>query len=147
MTERLHVIVEGTVQGVGFRAFVIDQARKLAVTGWVRNRWDNSVEVCAEGERSILEGFLEVFKARSCGSECARSTCRMAICQRRVHGFSDAVFSLIFEGSLCRSNFWVISIILFSSGRQIVAFSLDLADVQFWKANEQMDVPACGNYS
>ena len=62
MAERLHVIVEGTVQGVGFRAFVIDQARKMAVTGWVRNRWDNSVEVCAEGERLILEGFLEVLK-------------------------------------------------------------------------------------
>ena len=62
MAERLHVIVEGTVQGVGFRAFVIDQARKMAVTGWVRNRWDNSVEVCAEGERLILEGFLKALK-------------------------------------------------------------------------------------
>ena len=62
MAERLHVIVEGYVQGVGFRAFVIDQARKVGATGWVRNRWDNSVEVCAEGERSILERFLEVLK-------------------------------------------------------------------------------------
>jgi acylphosphatase len=62
MVERLHVIVDGYVQGVGFRAFVLDQARKAGVSGWVRNRWDISVEVCAEGERSILEGFLEVLK-------------------------------------------------------------------------------------
>jgi acylphosphatase len=62
MAERLHVIIEGYVQGVGFRAFVIDQARKVGVTGWARNRWDTSVEVCAEGERSILERFLEALK-------------------------------------------------------------------------------------
>jgi acylphosphatase len=62
MTERLHAIVEGYVQGVGFRAFVIDQARKIGVTGWVRNRWDTSVEVCAEGERAHLENLLEALK-------------------------------------------------------------------------------------
>lgn len=63
MTERLHVIVEGYVQGVGFRAFVLSQAHKVGVIGWVRNRWDTSVEVCAEGERNVLEGFLEVLKS------------------------------------------------------------------------------------
>jgi len=62
MPERLHAIVEGYVQGVGFRAFVIEQARRIGVSGWVRNRWDTSVEVCAEGERNVLEGFLGVLK-------------------------------------------------------------------------------------
>jgi acylphosphatase len=62
MAERLHVIVEGYVQGVGFRAFVINQARKVGVNGWVRNRWDTSVEVCAEGERGVLERFLEMLR-------------------------------------------------------------------------------------
>lgn len=55
---RLHTIIEGTVHGVGFRAFVQDQATRLGVTGWVRNRWDGSVEVVAEGERSVLESLL-----------------------------------------------------------------------------------------
>jgi acylphosphatase len=56
--KRLHAIVEGYVQGVGFRAFVSSQANQSRLTGWVRNRWDNSVEVCAEGEAVALESFL-----------------------------------------------------------------------------------------
>ena len=55
---RLHAIVEGRVQGVGFRAFVIRQATALKLTGWVRNCWDGSVEVIAEGERSQLDHLL-----------------------------------------------------------------------------------------
>jgi len=55
---RLHAQVEGRVQGVGFRAFVVNQALALRLTGWVRNRWDGSVEVWAEGEKSALERLL-----------------------------------------------------------------------------------------
>ena len=45
----LHAIVEGHVQGVGFRAFVLDYAR---------NRWDGTVEVLAEGSKMELEKLL-----------------------------------------------------------------------------------------
>lgn len=62
MAERLHAVVEGYVQGVGFRAFVLEYAHQLGVTGWVRNRWDTSVEVCAEGERAALERLLAALK-------------------------------------------------------------------------------------
>jgi acylphosphatase len=55
---RLHTIVEGYVQGVGFRAFVENQANVLGLAGWVRNRWDGSVEVLAEGDRTSLERLL-----------------------------------------------------------------------------------------
>jgi acylphosphatase len=55
---RLHVIIEGRVQGVGYRYFVIDVADSLGVTGWVRNCWDETVEVMAEGERQPLENLL-----------------------------------------------------------------------------------------
>ncbi len=55
---RLHATVEGRVQGVGFRYFVLDTAQALGVTGWVRNRWDDTVEVMAEGERPVLEKLL-----------------------------------------------------------------------------------------
>lgn len=59
---RLHAIVEGRVQGVGFRAFVMDVAEMLPVTGWVRNRWDETVEVVAEGERPVLEKLLAALR-------------------------------------------------------------------------------------
>lgn len=57
---RLHAVVEGRVQGVYFRATARREASARGLSGWVRNRWDGSVEVVAEGRRSALESF-EVF--------------------------------------------------------------------------------------
>jgi len=47
--KRAHVYVSGRVQGVFFRAWVSDQARRLGLTGWVRNRFDGRVEAVFEG--------------------------------------------------------------------------------------------------
>jgi acylphosphatase len=44
LLSRLHARVEGRVQGVGFRYFVLETAQELGLSGWVRNRWDESVE-------------------------------------------------------------------------------------------------------
>ena len=59
---RLHAIVSGRVQGVGFRAYVLRKASELGATGWVRNRWDGKVEVVAEGERQVLDKLLVAVK-------------------------------------------------------------------------------------
>ena len=59
---RLHAIVSGRVQGVNFRYFVMEQAAELDLNGWVRNRWDGSVEVTAEGPRSNLEQLLQALR-------------------------------------------------------------------------------------
>jgi acylphosphatase len=56
---RLHAIVEGRVQGVGFRYFTQRQAVLLGLTGWVRNRWKGTVEVIAEGSREDIEKLLQ----------------------------------------------------------------------------------------
>lgn len=53
----IHAIVEGEVQGVGFRYSSLREARALGLTGWVRNAEDGSVEVWAEGEESSLDEF------------------------------------------------------------------------------------------
>lgn len=56
---RLHAVIDGTVQGVGFRMYVLDQARALGLKGWVRNTYDGRVEVTAEGPYLQLEKLLD----------------------------------------------------------------------------------------
>jgi len=51
---RIHAVVKGQVQGVGFRFTTVDAARRLGVRGWVRNCADGSVEALAEGERPAV---------------------------------------------------------------------------------------------
>jgi acylphosphatase len=53
--ERLHAVVHGDVQGVGFRYFVQRKAQQLGLQGWVRNNDNGTVEVVAEGTREQLE--------------------------------------------------------------------------------------------
>ncbi len=56
---RLHAIVKGLVQGVGYRFFVIRRAELLGLTGWVKNLPDGTVEVVAEGDRELLEELIK----------------------------------------------------------------------------------------
>jgi len=60
--QRLHAIVNGRVQGVGFRFFVLKQAVALGLTGWVRNTPDGMVEVQAEGDSSSQEELLAALR-------------------------------------------------------------------------------------
>ena len=55
---RVRVIVRGRVQGVAFRAYTADEARRAGVAGWVRNRPDGSVEAAFEGPRAAVDVLL-----------------------------------------------------------------------------------------
>lgn len=59
--KRMHVIVEGRVQGVFFRAFTREEALKLNLAGWVRNRPDGSVEAVVEGESGAVAKMMQWF--------------------------------------------------------------------------------------
>ena len=59
---RLHAIVHGRVQGVGFRYNTVNKAETLGLTGWVANRWDGTVETIAEGPRKALRQFLSYLR-------------------------------------------------------------------------------------
>ncbi|MCK4916388.1 MAG: acylphosphatase, partial [Candidatus Eisenbacteria sp.] len=54
---RIHALVRGMVQGVGFRYFVLNAARTAGLVGFVKNLRDGSVEILAEGPREELERF------------------------------------------------------------------------------------------
>lgn len=58
MKKQLHIFYTGRVQGVGFRFTVIDIARDIGVTGWVKNLGDGRVELLAEAEEEKLKNFL-----------------------------------------------------------------------------------------
>ena len=57
-TLRAHVVIRGLVQGVFFRASTRDEAVRLRVGGWVRNRPDGTVEALFEGEKKKVEEIL-----------------------------------------------------------------------------------------
>jgi acylphosphatase len=55
---RVHLRVSGVVQGVGFRASTVGEARRLGLRGWVRNLADGRVEIEAEGGRAALAALV-----------------------------------------------------------------------------------------
>jgi acylphosphatase len=63
MQARVHVIVVGLVQGVGFRWFVARRAQAHGLGGFVRNLYDGSVEVEAEGEKSAVEELVKELRS------------------------------------------------------------------------------------
>jgi acylphosphatase len=69
----IRVIVYGRVQGIGFRFFTRERAKKLELTGYVRNLPDRGmVEVAAEGEKDRLESLVEYLKAGPPGARVER---------------------------------------------------------------------------
>jgi len=58
MKVRVHCFISGRVQGVSFRYYATEVAKKLGLTGWVRNLVDGRVEAVAEGEEKEVEKFL-----------------------------------------------------------------------------------------
>ena len=52
---RLHLVIRGRVQGVGFRFSAYDEAKELGLAGWVRNLPNGDVDIVAEGSRENLQ--------------------------------------------------------------------------------------------
>lgn len=55
---RFHIFVSGRVQGVFFRENTRRKAKKIGITGWVRNLTDGRVEAVLEGEKDKIERMI-----------------------------------------------------------------------------------------
>lgn len=60
-----HFFISGYVQGVGYRQFVKNTAKKLGLTGWVKNSTDGRVEVLLQGEKENIEKIGELLRKGS----------------------------------------------------------------------------------
>jgi acylphosphatase len=56
----LRLRIEGQVQAVGYRNFVIAEARRLGIDGWIRNRSDGTVEALVSGRTEVVEAIVAV---------------------------------------------------------------------------------------
>lgn len=56
---RVHLIIEGRVQGVCYRDSTRLKAVELELKGWVKNKSDGTVEIVAEGDESDIQKFVE----------------------------------------------------------------------------------------
>jgi acylphosphatase len=84
--QQLHAVIHGRVQGVSFRYYTTLRATELAVTGWVQNRSDGTVEVRAEGTRSQLDNLLTFLHQGPLG---ARVISVDVEWQQATHQFTD----------------------------------------------------------
>ncbi len=57
-TKRVQLIVRGRVTGVFFRAATQREARRLGITGWVKNRSDGNIEILAEAEEDAIREMV-----------------------------------------------------------------------------------------
>ena len=71
------IVIRGRVQGVGYRAWVDYEARRLGLQGWVRNRRDGSVEAVFEGEEKIVADMI--------------ASCRKGPPSSRVEGVAEEI--------------------------------------------------------
>ena len=54
-----HIVISGRVQGVGYRFFVLDEAERLGLSGWVRNLPDGRVEAEVDGRDTAVEELVK----------------------------------------------------------------------------------------
>jgi len=56
---RANIVVQGLVQGVGYRFFAVEHAKKFKIRGYAKNLSNGNVEIIAEGDKGAINGFIE----------------------------------------------------------------------------------------
>ena len=82
------LVIEGRVQGVGYRWWTVMTARRLGLSGWVRNRADGSVEALAVGAAAAVDALAEACRQGPQSARVARVT-RTAAEDDGADGFDE----------------------------------------------------------
>jgi acylphosphatase len=85
--KRIHFIITGQVQGVGFRYYCQVEAVRLGLTGYARNKGDGSVEVEAQGSEAAIETFENAVRRGP-----RRSTVLEVVTEYRIPILSETAF-------------------------------------------------------
>ena len=87
MNQRITVRYEGRVQGVGFRYTAVSLAKELDLTGWVKNEFDGSVSLMAEGEEESLMELLQAVRRSNLGRYISNELVRRSVATGEFTGF------------------------------------------------------------
>jgi acylphosphatase len=85
--QRLTVRYEGRVQGVGFRYTTVSLAQELNLTGWVKNEFDGSVSLVAEGAENQLMELLQDVRRSHLGRYITNELVRRSAATGEFKGF------------------------------------------------------------
>jgi acylphosphatase len=85
--QRLTVRYEGRVQGVGFRYTTVSLAQELNLTGWVKNEFDGSVSLVAEGAENQLMELLQGVRRSHLGRYITNELVRRSAATGEFTGF------------------------------------------------------------
>ena len=85
--QRITVRYEGRVQGVGFRYTAVSLAKELDLTGWVKNEFDGSVSLMAEGEEESLMELLQAVRRSNLGRYISNELVRRSVATGEFTGF------------------------------------------------------------
>lgn len=85
----VHAIIEGRVQGVGFRWWTEREAKRLGLIGWVRNRTDGSVEAVFAGPDEAVTEMLRACHAGPGPARVDAVTARDMDADQSLSGFSS----------------------------------------------------------
>ncbi|MFB9650266.1 acylphosphatase [Curtobacterium pusillum] len=85
---RVHAVVSGTVQGVGFRYWTARKADGLELAGYARNLFDGTVEVEAEGPAPAVDALMTFIRTGPPSATVTDVTCRTVEPHGDAEGFS-----------------------------------------------------------
>jgi len=85
---RVHLLISGRVQGVGFRWSARREAIRLGLVGWVRNRPDGRVEAVAEGAEAQVDAFVAWCRRGPSGAAVTEVACEPQPAEGRPRDFT-----------------------------------------------------------